>query len=94
VATDASKQLQEQVLEAIKQSQDAALEAISTWSESVAKLVPKLPELPTLPIADVLPKAAEQSDQLFEFAQQLLSSQQNFVQRLVAALPGQEDLPA
>ena len=90
MATDESKRLQDQVLDAIKQSQDAALQAVSAWSESVAQLAPALPDIPTLPIADALPDAGELSDQFFEFAQQLLSSQQKFVEQLIAALPGHD----
>jgi hypothetical protein len=90
VATDESKHVQDQVLDAIKQSQDAALQAVSAWSDSVAKLVPELPDMPKLPMADVLPKPIELSDQFFDFAQQLLSSQQKFVEQLIAALPGKD----
>jgi 3-methyladenine DNA glycosylase AlkC len=75
------------VLNAIKQSQDAALQVVSAWSDSVAKLAPKLPDMPKLPMADELPKPSELSDQYFEFAQQLLTSQQQFVEKLIAALP-------
>jgi len=88
MATDDSKKLQDQVLDAIKQSQDAALQAVSTWSETVAKLAPNLPEMPKLPMVESLPKPAELSDQYFEFAHQLLSSQQMFIEKLIAALPG------
>jgi hypothetical protein len=90
VVSEESKHLQDQVLDAIKQSQDAALQAVSAWSESVAKLAPKLPDIPKLPIADVVPKPRELSDQFFEFAQELLASQQRFVEQLIAALPGKE----
>jgi hypothetical protein len=90
VATDESKHIQDQVLDAIKHSQDAALQAVSAWSESVAQLAPKLPDIPTLPMADPLPDPGELSDQVFEFAQQLLTSQQQFVEKLIAALPGQD----
>jgi hypothetical protein len=89
VPTDDSSHMQDQVLDAIKHSQDAALQAVSAWSESVAKLAPKLPDIPTLPMADALPDPGELSDQFFEFAQQLLTSQQQFVKKLMAALPGQ-----
>jgi hypothetical protein len=89
VATDESKHVQDQVLDAIKQSQDAALRAVTAWSDSVAKLLPTVPDLPKLPMTDALPKPIEVSDQFFEFAQQLLTSQQGFVEQLIAALPGQ-----
>jgi hypothetical protein len=90
VPTDDSKRVQDQVLDAIKQSQDAALQAVSAWSENVAKLAPKLPDMPKLPIAGALPKPGDLSDQFFEFAQQLLTSQQKFVEQLIAALPGHD----
>lgn len=90
MVSEESKHLQEQVLDAIKQSQDAALQAVSAWSESVAKLAPKLPDIPKLPIADVVPKPSELSEEFFEFAQELLASQRRFVEQLIAALPGKD----
>jgi hypothetical protein len=90
VATDQNQQVQAQVLDAIKQSQDAAIQAITDWGERVAKLAPNLPDMPKLPMVDSLPTPSELSDQYFEFAQQLLTLQQNFVEKLIAALPGQE----
>jgi hypothetical protein len=94
VATDENKQVEAQVLDAIKQSQDAAIQAVSAWGESVAKLAPNLPDMPKLPMIDALPKPSELSDQYFEFAQQLLTLQQNFVEKLIAALPGQDKTSA
>jgi hypothetical protein len=90
VATDENKQVQHQVLDAIKQSQDVVLQAVRAWSESVAEFAPKLPDMPKVPLAEALPKPGELSDQYFEFAQQLLTSQQEFVEKLVAALPGRD----
>jgi hypothetical protein len=94
VTTDENKNIQDQVLNAIKESQDAALQAVSAWSEIVAKLDPKLPDMPKLPMAEALPKPSKLSDQYFEFAQQLLTSQQKFVEKLIAALPGQDKTSA
>ena len=94
MATQENKRVEDQVLDAIKRSQDAALQAISAWSESVAKVAPKLPDMPKLPLVDALPKPSELSDQYFEFAQLLLSSQQKFVEKLLAALPGQDKTSA
>ena len=94
MATDQNKDIQDQVFAAMKQSQVADLQAVSAWSESVAKLAPKLPDMPKLPMADALPKPSELSDQYFEFAQQLLTSQQKFVEQLIAALPGQDKTSA
>jgi hypothetical protein len=82
--------VQSQVLEAIKRSQDATLKIVSAWSENVAKVTTHLPELPKLPLVDTLPKPGELSDQYFEFAQQLMSSQQEFVKKLFDTLPGHD----
>ena len=90
MATDRNKQIQDQVLSTIKQSQDAVIQAVTSWSQTVSKLGPQLPEMPTVPLADTMPKPSEASDQFFEFAQKLLASQQDFVQKLLAALPGQD----
>ena len=83
--------VQEQILEVIKRSQDATLKIVSAWSESVAKLTPKLPEMPKMPMIDALPKPDEVSDKFFEFAQELMNAQQEFVKRLIDALPGHDE---
>jgi hypothetical protein len=90
VATEENKQVQDQMLDAIKQSQDAALQAVSAWAESVAKLAPNLPDMPKLPMVGELPKPSELSDKYFEFAHQLLTSQQKFIEKLMATLPGHD----
>lgn len=82
--------VQDQVLDAIKRSQESALKIVSAWSENVAKLTPKLPEMPKLPLIDSLPKPEEISDQFFEFAQKLMDAQQEFVKKLVETLPGRD----
>ena len=81
---------QELILDAIKQSQDAALQFVQTWSEGVTKLTSSLPELPKLPDVAALPKPDELSDQFFGFAQKLMTTQQEFVKKLIAALPSQD----
>jgi len=86
IDADASH-VQEQVLDAIKQSQQATLRAVQAWSESVATLVPNLPELPKLQLFEALPKPEEVTDQFFDFAQKILVSQQEFVKSLIDVLP-------
>ena len=90
-AADEESRVQDQILEAIKRSQDATLKIVSAWSESVAKLTPQLPEMPKMPMFDALPKPDEVSDKYFEFAQELMNAQQEFVKRLIAALPGHDE---
>ena len=87
-ATDEKSVIQDQVLDAIKRSQDATLKIVGAWSESVSKLATNLPDMPKLPMVDSLPKPSELSDQFFDFAQKLMTSQQEFVQKLIETLPG------
>jgi 3-methyladenine DNA glycosylase AlkC len=87
-ASDEKSLIQDQVLAAIKRSQEATLQIVGAWSESVAKLATKLPDMPTLPMVDALPKPGELSDQFFDFAQKLMTSQQEFVKKLIETLPG------
>jgi 3-methyladenine DNA glycosylase AlkC len=89
-ATSEETRVQDQVLDAIKRSQEATLKVVTAWSENVAKLTPNLPEMPKLPLADALPKPEEISDKFFEFAVQLMDAQQAFVKKLIDVLPGQE----
>jgi 3-methyladenine DNA glycosylase AlkC len=87
---DEKSHIQEQILDAIKRSQDAALQIVGTWSESVSKLATKLPDMPKLPSIDSLPKPGEVTDQFFDFAHKLMASQQEFVKKLIDTLPGHE----
>ena len=80
--------VQEQVLDAIKRSQDATLQVVAAWGESVSKLVPALPDMPTPPTFAGLPNPGDVTDQFFDFAQALMASQQEFVKKLLDALPG------
>jgi 3-methyladenine DNA glycosylase AlkC len=77
-------------LDAVKQSQEATLQFVQTWSEGVTKLTSNLPELPKLPEFTALPKADEVSEQFFGFAQKLMTAQQEFVKKLIAVLPSQD----
>lgn len=91
-AADDSR-VQDQILDAMKRSQEAALKVVSAWSESVAKLTPKLPEMPKMPkipMIDALPTTGEVSEKFFGFAKDLLNAQHDFVQRLMDALPGHD----
>jgi 3-methyladenine DNA glycosylase AlkC len=89
-ASSEESRIHDQVMDAIKKSQEATLKVISAWSESVSKIAPKLPEMPKLPMVDSLPKPDEISDKFFKFAHELLATEHEFVQRLMDALPGHD----
>ena len=71
----------DQVLEAVVKAQDAAIDAVSTFTANLpeaAKNVPALPETD-------LPTAQEIASTYFEYAEKVLSNQKAFVERFFAA---------
>jgi len=84
--TDFAQNAQEQTLKSIRQSQQTVVEAVRTWVTAVEKTVPETPALPALPFIDELPSPKEIVKSSFEFAEQLLQSQREFAENLVAAI--------
>jgi hypothetical protein len=82
--------VQQELLAAIKRSQEATLKVVTAWSESVKKLAPSLPDMPKLPHLDSLPTPGELSDQFFAFAKEIMVAEQDFVKRLMDVLPGHD----
>jgi hypothetical protein len=80
--TDYAQTAQEQTLTAIRQSQQAVVEAVRTWANAVEKT---LPETPAVPFADQLPTPQEIVQTSFEFAEQLLKAQRDFAESVLAA---------
>jgi hypothetical protein len=80
-------ELQEQVLEGIRQSQQAIIEAARAWGDATAKVSPSLPNVPTRPQVEGVPSPAELVESSFDFAEKLLASQREFTKQLIAALP-------
>ena len=73
-----------QFLDTIRKSQQAILEALTTWSETVKAITPSLPSF-TPPGADKLPKPAELVSNAYDFAEQLLASQRRFAEDVLQA---------
>jgi len=74
---------QEQVLAALKQSQDAVIRAVETWSDAVAKLPHPNVEVPAF--AKDLPKPEEVLESTFDFAQKVLDAQREFARNVLKA---------
>ena len=72
---------QEQVLAAVKQSQELALAGVELWASTVAPLA-KGRQIP-VPFETPAPKDVVASS--FGFAEQLLASQKDFAEKVVAA---------
>jgi hypothetical protein len=75
-----SKAAQEQILAAIKQSQEIALTGVELWATAVAPFA----KAPQAPIALDLPKPADLVANSFGFAEKILASQKEFAQKVVA----------
>jgi hypothetical protein len=81
-ATEMISSLEDQVLETVKQGQEAVVKAVRTWADASKSLIP---DLPPLPFADQLPNTTEMVENAFAFADKLLASQREFVAAILDA---------
>ena len=91
-AQEISRKVQDQTLDAVRKTQDAVVETVTAWTETANKVAAQLPdfvkgyEVPALAdFTKQFPTAEEAIDAGFDFAQQLLTNQRDFAQRIVAA---------
>ena len=80
----AGQQVQGQILDTIRKSQEAVIDAITTWTDAVRSVTPSLP-VPQPPFADKMPKPGELVADAYDFAEQLLAAQRKFAEEVVAA---------
>ena len=74
----------EQFIAALKQYQDAAVEATQTWAKAVA--VFPVADLPTFPGAPAVPSTKALTTYAFDFTTELLNAQRDFALQLTSAL--------
>jgi hypothetical protein len=74
----------EQFISALKQYQEAAIEATQTWAKAVA--VFPISELPTIPGVPAVPSAKALTTYAFDFTTELLNAQREFALQLTSAL--------
>jgi hypothetical protein len=72
--------VQDQVLDAIKTSQDALLAAVKAVAENTTPLTDKLP---AAPFASQLPDGTNVINTAFGFAEKLLANQKEFTTKLI-----------
>ena len=91
MASNPTQAVQNEVLNTVRKSQEAVIDAIKTWVETVQSITPKIPAV-DVPFADQLPKPQEVVASGYDFAQKLLTSQRKFADEVVKAaaplLPG------
>jgi hypothetical protein len=90
-------QVQEEILNTVRKSQAAVVEAIETWASTVRSITPSLPDV-NVPFAENLPKPQDLVAGAYDFAEQLLASQRKFAEDVVKATApltaGNEEVPA
>ena len=80
----AGQEVQGEILNTVRKSQDAVVDAIKRWAEAVESMTPSMP-MPTLPYTDKLPKPEEFVASAYDFAEQLLASQRKFAENVLHA---------
>jgi len=76
--------VQNEVLNTVRKSQEGVIDAIKTWVETVQSITPKVPAV-DMPFADKLPKPEEIVAGAYDFAEQLLASQRKFAEEVLRA---------
>jgi hypothetical protein len=79
----AGQEIQGEILNTVRKSQDAVVDALKRWAEAVQSITPSIPT-PSLPFAEKLPKPEEFVANAYDFAEQLLASQRKFAENVLA----------
>ena len=94
MASTPTQDLQNEVLNTVRKSQESVIDAIKTWVETVQSISPKVPAV-DMPFGDKLPKPEEIVASAYDFAEQLLASQRRFAEEVLKATssltPGTQD---
>ncbi len=78
------QELQGQILETVSKSQEAVIDALKTWADTIQSITPPLPALSPA-IADKLPKPEELVANAYDFAEQVLANQRKFAEDVLKA---------
>jgi hypothetical protein len=73
---------QEQFIDAVRESQQAVVDAVGAWAQTVQGIAAAVPPVPG---ADQLPDAQTVVDNTFDFVEKLVASQREFARNLLAA---------
>lgn len=84
-STIIGNEMQGQVLETIRKSQEAVTNAIRAWADVVHSVTASLP-IPSAPLADKMPKPGDLVANAYDFAEQLLVAQRKFAEDVLQAI--------
>jgi hypothetical protein len=94
MANTPTQDLQNEVLNTVRKSQETVIDALKTWVETVQSITPKIPAV-DVPFAGKLPKPEEVVASAYDFAEQLLAGQRRFAEEVLKAtsalMPSTED---
>jgi hypothetical protein len=76
----ATDDLQGQILDTIRKSQEAVVDGLRSWTEAAEQFVPKTASWPG---ADRYPSPAELVDNAYDFAAELLKAQREFFHKAI-----------
>jgi hypothetical protein len=79
-----TQEVQAEILDTVRKSQDAVVDAIKRWADTVQSITPSIP-VPNLPYFDKLPKPEELVASAYDFAEKLLASQRTFAVSVLQA---------
>jgi hypothetical protein len=86
--------VQAEILKTVRRSQEAVIEAIKTWADTVRSITLPLPEM-NVPFSDKMPKPEELIENAYDFAEKMLANQRKFAEDVLhateALLPGSSD---
>jgi hypothetical protein len=80
--TEYVQSAQEQTLKTLRDGQQAIIDAVRAWAEAFERIVP---QTPALPFSEQLPSPQEVVQTSFDFAEQLLKTQREFAENVLAA---------
>ncbi|MGI8521560.1 MAG: hypothetical protein ACR2MC_13350 [Actinomycetota bacterium] len=80
--TDVTRGAQEQMLDSIEQTQNAALEGFKNWADAFEKMIP---ETPTVKFWNDWPSVEESIDNAYDFAGKMLANQRKFTKNVLQA---------
>ena len=81
---DPTQEIQAQVLEGIRKSQEAVIDGMRAWTETIQQMVPGTAQAAAAR-TDQLPTPAEVVDSVFDFATQLLNAQRELAHSVLGA---------
>jgi hypothetical protein len=87
---DLAQKGQEQFLAAVRESQQAVVDAVGAWSQTVQGIASAVPPVPG---ADQLPGAEAVIDNTFDLVEKLIAGQREFARNLLAAASPEQSTP-